>query len=65
MACPCRGSDHVRGALLALNRVSLVVTPREGARTVHTPSPQTPPPVERGDDMRTAETETRPLPPRA
>jgi hypothetical protein len=53
------------GALLALNRVSLVVTPRDGARTAHTPSPQTPLPVERGDDVRAAETETRPLPPRA
>ncbi len=51
------------GALLALNRVSLVVTPRDDARAPHTPSPQTPPPVDRGEDVRAAETETRPLPP--
>ena len=53
------------GALLALNRVSLVVTPRDSARPPHTPSPQAPTSVERGDDMTAAETETRPLPPRA
>ncbi|MEJ7876879.1 MAG: hypothetical protein WKF62_09470 [Solirubrobacterales bacterium] len=50
------------GALLALNRVSLVVTPRDG-QVPHTPSP-TRPSVERGEDMGAAETETRPLPPR-
>jgi len=53
------------GALLALNRVSLVVTPRGAAP--QTPSHQAPPPVDRSapsEETRAAETETRPLPPR-
>lgn len=55
------------GTLLALNRVSFVVQTRDA--TPHTPGRQTPPPVERtpverGDETRAAETETRPLPPR-
>jgi hypothetical protein len=51
------------GALLALNRVALVVTPRERAGAVPHAG-QTPSPVQRGEDARAAETETRPLPPR-
>jgi len=50
------------GALFALNRVSLVVTPRDD--TSQTSRAQTPPPVRRGEETRAAETETRPLPPR-
>lgn len=49
------------GALLALNRVSLVVTRRDDAP--HTSGPQAPSPVYRGEDTRAAETQTQPLPP--
>ena len=52
------------GALLALNRVSLVVTPRDSASAPRTPARQTAPPVDRTEDLRAHETETRPLEPR-